>query len=798
MSLPTPSTPRTPTPPRPAATRRAAAGLARAHPALLVPLALFAFAASDAAAVPMDGPSPDTRGQSSPAQTAPADDDAARLTAPEIAGPDSPLPPPERAPSAALKARLDRVLDADHDARPSQDDPYAAIDACMEAELAGRGIVGASLAVRIDGELTHARGFGLKSAAGEEPVDTETIFRIGSTTKQMTAAALLQLVEAGEVDLDAPVTDYLPELSFRAPWDAADIRVEDLLTHEHAIPDNYFTDLEAPLASIESALRGIALNADPGSFWNYSNPGFSLAGRILEVQDGEPFGDLMQRRVWRPAGMALTTMYPTDVISHGNYATGHEGAVPAYPPDAYELPIVGPAGMAFSTSTELSAWAQLLADGGGDVLSADSAAAMMTRQVGMGYREWEGYGYGVIATDWQREGEDGLERVTVYDHGGNIYGFSSQLFWIPEDGVAFSILANSFQSMTYAAGCAVRALTGLEPIPNPPALSPEGFPPLEATYAMQNVVLWDVTARVAREDDHLRMSYLDLGPSFSILPVFNDVFVVDQNEDGTPDGQDFSFIREDDAPPRWLRNRGIVGQRVGDFPEGLALQGEACETLAFTPAFDMPAIQLRASGLAAPIPPVLGEPIAQDDPADPASASYKMDLQVRGEAGLMILELLPADAADQLGLYLMHDADADGDFAFPEELVGVGQAAGGGAQLFMTTGRPPGGAYQVWVQGVAIASEDPRFDLNVRVVDGEQLALVDPPTMASAGEMAAVEVCARDVAGLDPEQSWEGIVELDYGYSPRRVRIPVSWTPEAVNGLPHLYLPWTGRDAVGD
>jgi D-alanyl-D-alanine carboxypeptidase len=170
----------------------------------------------------------------------------------------------------------------------------------------------------------------------------------------------------------------------------------------------------------------LPLYAPPGSFWNYANPNFSLAGAVVERVSGVPYAQYMAESVWDPSGMPLTTIDPTEVISTGNYATGYHDRQ-ALARDDFDIPFVAPAGTAFSTPTELVTWALSLQSEGDEVLSAESKDLMQTRHVGMGYLPWMDYGYGIMITDW-RDAADPDTTVTMYDHGGNINGGSSQLF----------------------------------------------------------------------------------------------------------------------------------------------------------------------------------------------------------------------------------------------------------------------------------------------------------------------------------------------------------------------------------
>ena len=121
--------------------------------------------------------------------------------------------------------------------RPKAATLEEAIDQCVEFNMLRLNAPGAAVAVVLDGELIYESGYGVKVRGGTVAVNPETIFRIGSVTKQMTAAAVMQQVELGRVDLSDPVTDYIPEFTIGGRWPADRITVWHTLTHTTGFPD---------------------------------------------------------------------------------------------------------------------------------------------------------------------------------------------------------------------------------------------------------------------------------------------------------------------------------------------------------------------------------------------------------------------------------------------------------------------------------------------------------------------------------------------------------------------------------
>ena len=456
-------------------------------------------------------------------------------------------------------------------------DPFERIDACVEADMARTDTPGASIAIAVDGQIVHARGFGVKHEGVDEPVDEDTLFRIGSTTKMLTAAAVMQQVEAGRLDLDAPLPAAIPGWDVAGAWDwpgvtGADVTLRHLMSHTSAYPDRAFIDtgLDWPdrpdaLAAWARTGLSVTLHAPPGAFWNYSNPGFMLAGLAVQNAAGMAYADYMRQMVWAKAGMDATFLDPDEVLAYGNFTHGHRwidpatGAETVFAPDDYDNAAVAPAGYAFSRPKDLVRWADLLMRGGGDVLAPASVAEMTSAQSALGIRPGQDYGLGIFRTEE-------LGRV-IYDHGGNIPGWSSQLYWSPSDRVAVSVLANTIASLTRAAGCAMVTMLAADA---PPAVDETTDPATWSRYlgAYRGLlVTGDPLELVVTRglSDTLTATFpgLEIAPGVDYTSTMRqaayDTFVLDGDGDGSLETP-VTFIDHPDRPgePFWLRARQFV------------------------------------------------------------------------------------------------------------------------------------------------------------------------------------------------------------------------------------------------
>jgi len=443
-----------------------------------------------------------------------------------------------------------------------------AIDQCVEANMSSLNAPGAAVAVILDGSLLYESGYGVKRRNTSSAVDADAIFRIGSVTKQMTAAALMQQVELGRVDLDAPVTDYIPELEIGGKWPANRITVRHALTHTTGFPD-HINDMRSvgdqALSQWAEGQEEIELHAPPGSFWNYSNPNFMIAGLVAERASGTPYRDLFKESLWEPAGMHSTTFDPDEVIGTNNYATGHYYDSETdreyfMGPRDNDLWAAGPAGFAFSTVGDLARWALLLTDGGGPVLSPWSAATMQDPHVWTHFYPDLHYGFGVMIESYQS--------LDVRQHGGNVAGFGTYLLWVPERRFAVALLTNVTSSMNSAAYCIVDEVLDPAPVPEPDLTTdPSTWRGYTGEYVMTETDGTRLDARIYLDGVHLMADATDpsqpgITYTTELEQVFLDTFLFDSDGDGAAE-TDVTFCSRTGDPGfvMWLRNRYAVGER---------------------------------------------------------------------------------------------------------------------------------------------------------------------------------------------------------------------------------------------
>jgi CubicO group peptidase (beta-lactamase class C family) len=327
---------------------------------------------------------------------------------------------------------------------------YRALVRTLETEREALGIPGAALAIIERGELRFARGFGVKGPTSTEPVDAETLFRVGSLTKPLTAAALLSAAESHALDLDTPVLTWLSDVPLGQPELGA-LTLHHLLSQQSGLFDFAQDDGPKGDSGLAQFLTSAAFGdntyfmVEPGSFYNYSNPNFYLAALALQRVDGRFYREVMSRRLFEPLGMQRTRFDPSEVLADGNYTSGavaDGGGLKSVAPDAYDNAGAWGAGFAFSSVVEYARFLELLLHGDGRVLSDQARKRMQTVQVSTAtLGEQRGYGYGLSVSSLVSVGER-YYKTKLVEHDGEIAGYSAQFMLLPEQEFGFVLFSN--------------------------------------------------------------------------------------------------------------------------------------------------------------------------------------------------------------------------------------------------------------------------------------------------------------------------------------------------------------------
>ncbi|MGI9625594.1 MAG: serine hydrolase domain-containing protein [Longimicrobiales bacterium] len=350
------------------------------------------------------------------------------------------------------------------------------------AFLADGPVAGVALAVEKDGEVILAKGYGLAEIEHNVPVTVETVFRLGSISKQFAAVAILQLVEQGKIGLHDPITRFLPDY----PTQGNEVTIHHLLTHTSGIAS--YTDMGAAFwdksrldlthEEMVELFGGQAFDFAPGEQWKYNNSGYYLLGMIVEVAaappvismdhdserterlgpqpdlgttvgpftgapvlaasreaqavDPVPFAEYLETHIFGPLGMTGSSYCDeTEIVPHR--AEGYEregGQLVNDQPLSMNLP--GAAGALCSTVLDLLRWQRALDSNA--LISAASRERMLTEAT-LNDGSSTGYAYGLSLGE--------LSGHRTVSHGGGINGFNTMLATYPDDGLVVTVLTNT-------------------------------------------------------------------------------------------------------------------------------------------------------------------------------------------------------------------------------------------------------------------------------------------------------------------------------------------------------------------
>jgi len=329
---------------------------------------------------------------------------------------------------------------------PDQQD-FAELDAFVEQTMRASGLPGVALAIVRGDQVLHTRGFGVADAQGRA-VTPQTLFLIGSNSKSFTALAIMQLVERGQIDLDARVQKYLPWFKLADPEASGRITVQQLLNHTSGIPGSaLYSSWATPELTLQQyGLRMAEVSPDRavGSSFEYSNANYNLAGLIVEAVSNQSYAEYIEQHIFQPLGMhhsAATRDTQLDL----DLADGHQwwfGVGPFPRREMYSQANL-PSAFLASTAEDMSHYLVAQLNGGrygsAHVLSEGGIKRMHT--IGPNTEniaapeQHGGAGLGWVMT--QRNG------VPLVTHSGETFSFKSLQVLDEQNGLGFVLLTNA-------------------------------------------------------------------------------------------------------------------------------------------------------------------------------------------------------------------------------------------------------------------------------------------------------------------------------------------------------------------
>ena len=322
----------------------------------------------------------------------------------------------------------------------AQQPRYAELERIVLAELEETKTPGAVVAIVQGATIVYQKGFGVSNVETAQSVAPEMLFRIGSMTKMYTAAALVSLAEEGKIDLNAPIGKYLEG----APPRLASVTAHQLMSHTAGLADGaalFGKHDESALAEEVRGYKDSMFFTEPGEVFSYANPGYVIAGYLVERLSGDPYSRAIQKRVLDPLKMERSTFQPTIAMTYP-FSVGHAGndgeAARVLRP-VEDNSQIWPAGFLFSNVHDLARFAIAFMNGGHidgkPALSAKLIERLSTPNAPV-QSQFDGasYGYGLLVREYRG--------VRLAEHGGTTTSFASDFVMAPAHRVAVIVLAN--------------------------------------------------------------------------------------------------------------------------------------------------------------------------------------------------------------------------------------------------------------------------------------------------------------------------------------------------------------------
>lgn len=395
--------------------------------------------------------------------------------------------------------------------------------------LAEHGVPGATLAV-LAGDEVHALASGILNLDTGVEATTDSMFQLASITKTYTATVFMRLVEQGLVTLDTPVIEVLPDFKVADPEVTRNVTMRHLLTHTSGIGGDFFEGswrgddcVERYVATLTEVTQDAPLGGPP----SYSNTGFCILGRVVEVLTGLTWDQAIAKYISEPLGLTHTWTLPEEVIrfrtAMGHLTTSATDTPKTAPLWEFPLRGMGPCGAVSATASDVVAFARMH-------LTDPALAAMREPQIAIPGPLVDAWGLSWMLWRW-----DGRE---VFGHSGDNYGQTAHMVAVPDAGVAIALMANVDRFARFqraVVGELVRELCGIQmpAAPTPPqepfeiAGDPARYAGTYERFGARIEITLGADNRSLRSTETHTGSLADLMPphTLDLVPVADDAFV---------------------------------------------------------------------------------------------------------------------------------------------------------------------------------------------------------------------------------------------------------------------------------
>ncbi len=349
---------------------------------------------------------------------------------------------------ASFPCALRRASTAEEQtAAATQEETLKSIQASVKQIMGEWNVPGVGLGIIKDGKVILSQGFGYRDVEKKQPVDADTLFAIGSSTKAFTTMAVASAVDEGLLSWDKPVVEYVPWFHMKDPVASKAVTLRDMALHRTGLPRHDLAWYGSEL-SREDMVRAIAhLDSSVGfrEAWQYNNFMYTSIGYVLEQATGVSWEENIQKKIFSPLGMTNSNFTVSEMVKAANAALPYEGSKDGATQLAYRsIDSIGPAGSINSSVNDMTRWVQALLAGGQvngtRLVSQGRFAELITPQMTLPAGGFPETPFSTYAMGWM---VDSYRGHTVVHHGGNIDGFSALVSFLPSDGIGIVVLTNA-------------------------------------------------------------------------------------------------------------------------------------------------------------------------------------------------------------------------------------------------------------------------------------------------------------------------------------------------------------------
>jgi CubicO group peptidase (beta-lactamase class C family) len=326
-------------------------------------------------------------------------------------------------------------------------EPYPGLDAYIAKSLRDLKVPGAAVAIVRNDSVIYLKGFGVLAKDSQVPVNPQTLFEIGSSSKAFTATLVAMMVSDGKMNYDDLISKYLPDFKLYDPYASAQVTIRDALEHRSGIPrdEAIWIDAGDSREEVLHRVRFLKPQSPFRSMWSYQNIMYLAAGQAAGRAGGSTWDEILQQRIFTPLGM--TSSSPTyHGVTSSNVATAHGmDHDTVYKEGRFEADNIAPAGGIMSNAHDMAQWLRFQLNdgvvGGKRLVSAAALRETHSPQIIMGAGApntgqtfFKTYGMGWMVEDYRHE--------VMLNHGGNTPGMTTAMGFMPDKKIGVVVLSN--------------------------------------------------------------------------------------------------------------------------------------------------------------------------------------------------------------------------------------------------------------------------------------------------------------------------------------------------------------------